>query len=266
VRTSCTRHLYHADPERLSIARLAARWYGARVRPDDAIWNEADREWELGETRGGRKIGAWRWWREDGTLACESSFDDDGELHGVARRFHPNGEVSLIAPYVNGKLHGKQIATRPSEGDSPEMRELLTFEDVYRLETLYVEGVVQKGMTTLYGREGLFDPIACDAEGLPTAPLGTSLDKLRAGTALEMTRPFLYGMVARTPRSMIVELHYICAAIVGGASHRLRVVDRRGQEWIEIVHRAQFEEGGFALAVDRAIARAGQEATPGQPT
>lgn len=213
------------------------------------IWNEAEQEFEEGERRGDLKVGPWRWWRPDESLVCESTFDERGELHGVCRRWHPNGELSLVAPYVHGKLHGKQIATRPSEGDSPEMRELLALDDVFRLETLYVDGVAQKGMTTLYGREGLFDPVPEDAN------LAEHLHKLRPGTALEMVAPFLDGMVARTPRSKITALHYICAAIVGGASHRVHVVDRKGNATIEIVHRASFESGAFALAVDRAVAR-----------
>src|SRR5262245_16900483 len=111
--------------------------------PGEAVWNASEREWELGTRRDGHEVGDWTWWRADGTLVCKSTFDDAGQLHGIARRWHPNGELSLVAPYIRGKLHGKQIATRPSAGDSPEMRELLELEGVYRSELLYVDGEAQ---------------------------------------------------------------------------------------------------------------------------
>ena len=221
--------------------------------PADAVWNESDSEWELGARRGSLTVGPWRWWRGDGTLACESSFDDAGELHGVSKRWHPNGEVSLVAPYVHGKLHGKQIATRPSRGESPEMRELLELKDVHRTELLYVDGVSQNGMATLYGRAGLFEPIACDDEGKPQ-DFARQLEKLRPGTALELLSAFLPSMTGKTPRSMVKSLRYVCLAVVGGAIHRIEVEGRRGDKTIAIVPERAFDDG-LALAVDRAVAR-----------
>lgn len=178
--------------------------------PAEAVWNDADAEWELGERRGGLTVGPWRWWRGDGSLACTSTFDDSGALHGVARRFHPNGEPSLVAPYLAGKLHGKQVALRPSSGDSPEVRELLELDDVWRTEILYVDGVSQNGMATLYGPAGLTAPIACDGEGM-ALDLASQLDKLRPGTALELCAAFLPTMVGKLPRSKVRALHYVCA-------------------------------------------------------
>jgi hypothetical protein len=221
--------------------------------PENAVWNPSDAEWELGKRRDGHEVGEWAWWRADGTLACRSIFDDDGKLHGVARRWHPNGEPSLVAPYVHGKLHGKQIATRPSSGDSPEMRELLELDGVYRSEILYVDGEAQDGVVTLYGKDGLFEPIACDADGVPR-DLADQLDKLRPGTALELLSPFLPAMGGDIPRSKIKGLHYICAAIVGGAIHRVQITGRRGEPTIAIVPAEAFA-GKLALAVDRGVAR-----------
>ena len=44
--------------------------------PDHAEWNAAESEWELGAKGDGHPIGAWTWWRGDGTRVCESLFDD----------------------------------------------------------------------------------------------------------------------------------------------------------------------------------------------
>ena len=221
--------------------------------PTGAVHVPEDAEWELGERRDDRRVGHWMWWRDDGSLCCESTFDDDGQLHGESRRYHPNGETSLVAPYLGGRLHGKQIATRPSSGDSPEMRELLELDGVWRLEMLYIDGVAQPGMTTLYAREGLFDPVAHDAEGR-AVDLTTQLHKLRPGTALELCTPFLDTMSGRRPRSKITALQYICPALVGGAIHRVQARDRHGATSIEIVGVSAFDQS-LSLAVDRALAR-----------
>jgi hypothetical protein len=226
--------------------------------PAAAVWDERDRVWELGERRDGHEVGEWTWWRGDGTLACRSTFDDTGVLHGTARRWHPNGEPSLVAPYVHGALHGKQITTRPSSGDSPEMRELLELDDVYRCELLYVDGVAQHGVATMYGKAGLLAPIECDGDGVPR-DLARSLDKLRPGTALELLAPFLPAMGGDVPSSKAKALHYICAALVGGAIHRVQVTGRRGEPTIAIVPLEAFD-GKLALAVDRAVARLNQRA------
>jgi hypothetical protein len=192
-------------------------------------------------------------------LACVSTFDDEGRLHGVSRRYHPNGEPSLAAPYVAGKLHGKQIATRPSSGDSPEMRELAELDGVFRAELLYLDGVSQHGMTTLYGVEGLFAPVAYDREGRSIA-LGSQLEKLRPGTALELVGGFLRSMGGKIPRSMVRTLHYAGPALVGGSLQRVQVGGRRGERSIAIVPREAF--GELTLAVDRRVVALGSGADP----
>lgn len=71
--------------------------------PPDAVWNAADREWEQGQTKNGVSIGTWRWWRPQGTLACESRFDVRGELHGLYQRFHSSGRVSQEGEFHHGE-------------------------------------------------------------------------------------------------------------------------------------------------------------------
>jgi hypothetical protein len=133
------------------------------------------------------------------------------------------------------------------------MRELLALDEVYRSEILYVDGKAHDGVVTLYGKAGLFEPIACDADGVPQ-DLAAQLGKLRPGTALELLSPFLPAMGGDVPRSKITALHYICAAIVGGAIHRVQITGRRGEPTIAIVPLEAFD-GKLALAVDRAVAK-----------
>lgn len=65
--------------------------------PAEAVWNGAEKEWEIGEKKAdGTHVGDWKWWLAPaGYLVCETTHADDGSiLYG--RRYHPNGEVSRI--------------------------------------------------------------------------------------------------------------------------------------------------------------------------
>src|SRR5262245_24433769 len=106
-----------------------------RSVPSQASFNAKDNEWELGDRSGELCVGDWTWWRPDGTLLGTTHFDDAGRPHGICRRFHPNGELALEAPYDRGVAHGKQIMTRPSEGESPENPIMAQLPGVYRMET-----------------------------------------------------------------------------------------------------------------------------------
>ncbi len=72
--------------------------------PDDASWNEADREWERGERRGALNVGAWTWWRGDGSL--ESLFvSGEAKLHTLYARAGLFDPVACDATSLGGELH-----------------------------------------------------------------------------------------------------------------------------------------------------------------
>lgn len=87
--------------------------------PEDAVWNGKEEEWELGETKKGKPVGSWVWWRADGTLVCRSNFNQYGQLHGEFARFHPDGSVSRKGKYLHGKQAEKETHTR-SEHETEE--------------------------------------------------------------------------------------------------------------------------------------------------
>ncbi len=64
-------------------------------KPDNAVWNASENEWELGEKNSqGQYVGEWMWWlAPTNHLCCHSFFDDKGNMLS-AKRFHPNGEIS----------------------------------------------------------------------------------------------------------------------------------------------------------------------------
>ena len=77
--------------------------------PAEAQWDDEDKEWVLGETTAKTsgqhkpstiRVGLWRYWRQDGTLCCEATFNKFGALDGTNTRFHPDG--SMILPQSHG--------------------------------------------------------------------------------------------------------------------------------------------------------------------
>lgn len=229
---------------------------GSPPRPPDlpaaAVFNDADGEWELGERRGEQQVGPWTWWRPDGSLLAVAEFDDGGKLHGVARRYHPSGELALEAPYHHGVLHGRQIMTRPLEGTSPENAALVELEGVYRMDSLNVDGQPQ-GIATFYDKQGLASPVPAGPDGR-SIDLGAHLGKLRPSTAMVMVTPFFHTMTGRLPSSMVSMIHYICLAIVGSTHHRLQVVDDVGEKAITIAEESEISRA-LSLAVDLRAAR-----------
>src|SRR5690242_4832291 len=79
--------------------------------PADAVWSEPDQEWVLGGPDG-----MVAYYRPDGTL-CNLCPRVDGRPHGLSRRYHEFGGVSVEAMYDNGLQHGLTTATRPDPAD-----------------------------------------------------------------------------------------------------------------------------------------------------
>jgi hypothetical protein len=150
--------------------------------PDAAIFNAAENEWELGERRGDKQIGAWTWWRPDGTLVCKSPFDDRGELDGVCRRYHPDGTISMESRYVHGVRWGKTWHTRSARGDSPEDGHVAQLPaEVCRLEMVYINGQMVPMMLATLRAEGRDKPPELRAGQLQH--MKRDLPKYHAGTA-----------------------------------------------------------------------------------
>lgn len=81
--------------------------------PDEAIWVEKERTWQLGtsDKRGVIKkvqvpVGEWRYWRADGTLVCVAGFDSEGRQHGMLERYHNDGTLASRGQWKHGSRHG----------------------------------------------------------------------------------------------------------------------------------------------------------------
>lgn len=170
--------------------------------PADAVYNPDENEWELGDRNAsGDPVGPWMWWHPTGEKACEATYDDQGRLHGLLTRWHPNGERSQWAPWICGKTHGVQVWTRPTSGDNDPTSVLPPNvpDRVVRMDMPYEHGKAQPDVFTLYLEAGRNEGVPVDEEGrsinlashlhkvdedtilLPVEPLFTCLD----GTEVE---------------------------------------------------------------------------------
>jgi PDZ domain len=150
--------------------------------PAEATWNDLENEWERGATRGNKSVGDWTWWRPDGTLVCRSRFDDEGELDGVCRRYHPDGRVSMESRYVHGVRWGKTRHTRSLGGNSPEDVHLAALPNsVFEIALAYKAG--ESGpIAALLGRAGVESPPASRLGVLPE--FERDIGKYLPGTAM----------------------------------------------------------------------------------
>jgi hypothetical protein len=111
--------------------------------PAGATFDPKENEWPLGTTKGGKRIGEWSFWRADGSLVGRATFDAKGVLHGIARRFHSDGAISMESRYVHGVRWGKTRHTRSKKGDSPEDVHMAALPDhVVEISMAYAGGQV----------------------------------------------------------------------------------------------------------------------------
>ncbi len=108
--------------------------------PINAVWSEKDQEWVLSERdAAGARVGEVSYFRPDGSLCCVSQYVA-GKADGVSRRFHESGEVSMLAHYVDGVLHGVRIWYASDSPTTEKMHSEGLSDAVVRVEVDYVHG------------------------------------------------------------------------------------------------------------------------------
>lgn len=75
----------------------------ARNVPATAEWIPEWKQWGEGARQEGKRTGAWTFWRGDGSLQEEAIFVE-GQLHGDAVRYHPDGSVAAKQRWARGAL------------------------------------------------------------------------------------------------------------------------------------------------------------------
>lgn len=110
--------------------------------PLEAQWDESDQEWVVSDRdEAGKRHGEVHFYRPDGSLVS-ISYLDHGVVEGLARRFHPNGEVSQIAHYRDGKLNGKREWFTCDEPTPETFYQPGMSRDIVRAEAMYADGRV----------------------------------------------------------------------------------------------------------------------------
>jgi hypothetical protein len=91
--------------------------------PQEKRWNAATSNWELGETdEHGCRQGTWLSWREDGTKCGETPYVDH-DIHGLDRRFHPDGTVASEGRWERGILHDQVFFATANPTDQLSVRQ-----------------------------------------------------------------------------------------------------------------------------------------------
>jgi hypothetical protein len=104
--------------------------------PKNAVWIEADQEWEAGALKASKKHGPYKYWRADGTLCNECMFVE-GVVEGPFKRYHENGEVSQEGLFSHGKLHGTRVWFATEGPTTEKMHEGGVSEKVWHSEMDY---------------------------------------------------------------------------------------------------------------------------------
>jgi antitoxin component YwqK of YwqJK toxin-antitoxin module len=188
--------------------------------PLSAEWSEPDQEWVVGERdAAGELVGDVTYYRPDGSMVCICSHAA-GRPHGQSRRFHESGEVSQVAQYVDGVLHGTRILYATDGPTTEKMHAGGMSAAVAQAEFDYVNGNLRTARyidrdgrrVTVSGQPlpdrpagvpdtALFDDRSqkwvdgeYDSDG---EPVGTGLDWSRDGTPLQRLEHLGDGMTRR---------------------------------------------------------------------
>ena len=129
--------------------------------PKQAEWTPA-KYWRYVDPK--KRVG--RWWDDRGTVISEWTQDARGEVHGVMRHYHPNGELAAEVPYVHGEIRGTEIQYAPTRG-KPNRFYSGASDKVRRIERVWRSrsGIESIESTKFFDANGT----SCDAHGRPLA-------------------------------------------------------------------------------------------------
>jgi antitoxin component YwqK of YwqJK toxin-antitoxin module len=237
--------------------------------PLSAEWSESDQEWVVGERdAAGEFVGDVTYYRPDGSLVCICPHVA-GRPHGQSRRFHESGEVSQVAQYVDGVLHGPRILYATDAPTTEQMHGARLSTVVVRAEFDYVNGNLRTA--SYIDREG--HRVTASGQPLPDRPasvpdtalftdksqawvdgeydsdgdpVGTSLVWSRDGTPLQRSEHLGDGMTRRVGlyedgRHRLL-LHLCDGALAG----RVEAWRRDGTQ----IRRAHVQDNAFVGPID----------------
>jgi antitoxin component YwqK of YwqJK toxin-antitoxin module len=140
------------------------------------LWTPDGRKHEEGRMERGRRIGVWKRFHTDGSLAAEETYDGDRE--GPVTHYDPQGRKRVTGHHAAGEMHGRWSYFDPDSGDRDRV-------DVYDAGRKVREVFYQDGAPL-----GI-DPPAnrCDTDDGVAAVMGWPADR-RAGACIQ--RPLAF--------------------------------------------------------------------------
>lgn len=120
----------------------------------NAVWVEADNEWELGKrNKDGDMVGEWKWWlAPEGHLVCHTFFtktQSEGKM--TYTRYHQDGTVSRKGSYLDGEPHGITISIK---SENPTTENFNPRVDCWKAVTTFKYGyVVEEHYFNKQGKE-----------------------------------------------------------------------------------------------------------------
>ncbi|NLR68955.1 hypothetical protein HGH92_31930 [Chitinophaga varians] len=135
--------------------------------PEGAVYNEADKEWLLGETNeNNQRIGPWKKWHTDGYL-WETIDYREGIPPYPTQRFHPDGTLSQAGEWYGGDKYIGPLRLIKSDNPTPEYFPPDNAANVWAAEFDYEDEFI-------YNAQRYFDKdnneVSSDGDLLPARP------------------------------------------------------------------------------------------------
>ncbi|WP_212003769.1 hypothetical protein [Chitinophaga sp. HK235] len=135
--------------------------------PEGAVYNDADKEWLLGETNeNNQRVGLWKKWHIEGYLWVTIDYRD-GTPPYPTQSFHPDGTVSQDGEWYGGDKYVGPVRLIKSDHPTPEYFPPNNGANVWAAEFDYVDEFI-------YNAQRYFDrdnnEVSSDGDPLPARP------------------------------------------------------------------------------------------------
>ncbi len=135
--------------------------------PENAIYNETDKEWLFGETNeNNQRIGPWKIWHIEGYLWGTIDYRD-GTTPFPSQRFHPDGTISQYGEWYGADKYVGPVRLIKSDHPTPEYFPPDKADNVWAAEFDYAD-------ENIYIAQRYFDrdnnEVSCDGDPVPPRP------------------------------------------------------------------------------------------------
>jgi len=185
-----------------------------------------------------------RWWDDRGRVTCEWTEDARGQVHGVMRHYHPNGELAAEVPHVHGDIRGTEIQYAPTRGKPNSFYSGQT-DTVRRIERVW------------RSRRSIASTTFFDAGGTPCDSQGRRLGAKRASqkSAKAITKQF-----SRKPKETFEQAidrgqRWLASLLASGHGEDIRRNFPRAGDPLEVVSAGKPATAAKVARIEKALGR-----------